>query len=89
MAENLTETKPTTKNEITELINALSPSSNQDQSYHRHKVNYNQVLHEIKPIHSGCSTGTNNIPINLIKIVTEEIASPLTEAIHNSNILSF
>ena len=51
MAENLTGTKPTTKNEITQQINALSSSSNQDQ-FHLQKFNYNQVLHEIKSIRS-------------------------------------
>ena len=33
MTENLTGRKPTTKNEITQQINALSSSSNQDQFY--------------------------------------------------------
>ena len=33
MTENLTGTKPTTKNEITQQINALSSSPNQDQFY--------------------------------------------------------
>ena len=84
MAENLIGTKPTTKNEITQQINALSSSSNQDQFYLQ-KVNYNQVLHEIKSIHSNCSTGADNIPIDLINLVAEEIASPLTEVINNSN----
>ena len=83
MAENLIGTKPTTKNEITQQINALSSSSNQDQFYLQ-KVNYNHVLHEIKSIHSNCSTGADNIPIDLINLVAEEIASPLTEVINNS-----
>ena len=73
MAENLTGTKPTTNNKIIKLINALSSSSNQDQFYLQ-KVNYNQVLHEIKSIRSHCSTGAYNIPINLIKIVAVDIA---------------
>ena len=47
MAESLTVTKLTTKNEVTQQINALSSSSNQDHFYLQ-KVNYNQVLHEIK-----------------------------------------
>ena len=83
MAENLTVTKLTTKNEVTQQINALSSSSNQDYFYLQ-KVNYNQVLHEIKSFCCDCSTSADDIPINLIKIVEEEIASPLTEVISNS-----
>ena len=49
MAENFTGAKPTTRNEITQQINALSSSSNQEQFYLQ-KVNYNQVLHEIKSV---------------------------------------
>ena len=84
MAENLTRTKPTIKNEITQQINALSSSSNQNQFYLQ-KVNYNQVLHEMKSIRSDSSTGADSIPINLIKMVAEEIALPLTKVINNSN----
>ena len=62
MAENLTGTKPTTKNEITQQIKALSSSSNQDQFYLQ-TVHYNKLLHEIKSIRSDCSTGTDNINI--------------------------
>ena len=51
----------TTKYENTQQINAFSPSSNQDQFYLQ-KVNYNQVLHEIKSISSDCSTGVDIIP---------------------------
>ena len=64
MAENLSGTKPSTKNKITQQINALSSSSNQDQFYLQ-KVKYNQVLHEIKSIRIDCFTGADNIPINL------------------------
>ena len=80
MAENLTGTKPTTKNEITKQINALSSSSIQDQFY-LEKVNYNLILHEIKSFHGDCSTGANNIPINLIKIVAKESRSHQTAKI--------
>ena len=80
MVENLTGAKPTTKNEITKQINALSSSSIQDQFY-LEKVNYNQVLHEIKYFHGDCSTGANNIPINLIKIVAKEGRSHQTAKI--------
>ena len=62
LAENLTGTKPTTKNEITQQIKALSSSSNQDQFYLQ-TVHYNKLLHEIKSIRSDCSTGTDNINI--------------------------
>ena len=82
MTENLTGTKPTTNNKIIKLINALSSSSNQDQFY-LHKVNYNQVLHEIKSIHSDCSTSAHTIPINLVKVVAEDVAASLTEIINN------
>ena len=65
MAENLTGTKPTTKKKITQQINGLSSSFNQNQFYLQ-KVNYNQVLREIQSIHSDCFTSADNIPINLI-----------------------
>ena len=78
LAENLTGTKPTTKNKITQEFYALSSSSNQNQFY-LHKVNHNRVLHEIKSIHSDCFNDTDNLPINLIKIAAEKIASPLPQ----------
>ena len=83
MAENLTGTKPTTKKKITQQINGLSSSFNQNQFYLQ-KVNYNQVFHEIKSICSDCSTAVDNTYINLIKIVAKQIASPLTEVINNT-----
>lgn len=59
-------------NEIIKLINPFSSSPYQDQFYLR-KGNCNQILHEMKFIHSDCSIGTNNIPINLTKIAGEEV----------------
>ena len=59
-------------NEIIKLINPFSSSTYQDQFYLQ-KGNYNQILYEMKFIHSDCSIGANNIPINLTKIAAEEV----------------
>ena len=40
------------------------------------------MLHEIKSLRSDCSTGHDQIPVKFIKLVAEEIASPLTHIIN-------
>ena len=82
MAKDLTGKEPITKEEIDNLIHELP--TDQDQPFCMHHVNYNQVLHEIKSIQNDQSAGGDNIPINLIKLGADVIASPLTEIINSS-----
>ena len=49
---------------------------------HLRLVTYQEVLHEIKSLRSDCSTGHDQIPVKLIKLVAEEIVSPLTHIIN-------
>ena len=49
---------------------------------HLRLVTYQEVLHEIKSLRSDCSTGHDQIPVKFIKLVAEEIVSPLTHIIN-------
>ena len=82
MAKDLAGKEPITKEKIDNLIHELP--TDQDQPFCMHHINFNQVLHEIESIQNDCSAGGDNIPTNLIKLVANVIASPLTEIINNS-----
>ena len=47
------------------------------------QVSYLNVLREIKYLRSDCSCGPDNIPCKIIKLVADEIASPLTHIINS------
>ena len=57
------------------IINDMSPSS-----VNRFKLRSYLIkkLQEVKSISNDCSTGNDNIPISMVKLVAENIASPLT-----------
>ena len=82
MAKDLTDKQPTSKEDIDQLIHKLP--ADQGNTFSLYRINHNQVLQEIKAIRSDCSTGGDSIPINMIKLVADVIASPLTAIINNS-----
>ena len=47
------------------------------------EVSYNDVLREIKNLHSDTSTGTDCIPTKFIKYVAEDLAGPLCHILNN------
>jgi hypothetical protein len=83
MAENLTGKKPTSQENLYQLIEDLPPSNN-NTNFCIEKATYHQVLREIKSLRNDCSTGFDQIPINILKLVAESIASPLTHIINES-----
>ena len=64
------------------IINNMSPSSVNKPSFKLRFVSYKGTLQEIKNIRKDCSTGNDNIPISLVQLVAENIASPLLHIIN-------
>ena len=64
------------------IINNMSPSSVNKPSFKLRSVSYKETLQEVKRIRNGCSTGNDNMPISLVKLVAENVASPLTYIIN-------
>ena len=81
LAETLTGKQSATPTELNEIINNL-PSTNKD-SFVLKTVTYQQVLNEINSIRNDCSTGCDNLPINLFKPLAETIAFPMTTIIND------
>ena len=47
-------------------------------SFKLRSVSYKETLYEVKSIRNECCAGNDKIPISLVKLVAENIASPLT-----------
>ena len=45
-------------------------------SFKLRSVSYKESLEEVKSIRNDCSTGNDNIPVSLVKLVAENIVSP-------------
>ena len=58
------------------IINSISPSLVKKPSFKLRSVSYKETLEEVKSIRNDCSTGNDNIPISLVKLVAENIVSP-------------
>ena len=67
--------------ELHQLIDFMPECSTKQCSLRN--VNHHEVLREIKSLRSDCSTGPDQIPVKYIKMVAEEIASPLTHIINS------
>ena len=81
LAKTLTGKQSATPTELNEIINNL-PSTNKD-SFVLKTVTYQQVLNEINSIRNDCSTGCDNLPINLLKPLAETIAFLMTTIIND------
>ena len=64
------------------IINNMSPSSVNKPSFKLRSVSYKETLQKVKRIRNGCSVGNDNMPISLVKLVAENVASPLTYIIN-------
>jgi len=73
-------TKPTPVNEIERLVKSTQSSLNDELNFR--PTTYQKVLKEIQSLRLDCSSGYDNIPVNLIKPIAEFIASPLTYIIN-------
>ena len=60
------------------IINSMSPSSVNKPSFKLRSVSYKETLQEVKFIRNDCSTGNDDISVSLVKLVPENITSPLT-----------
>ena len=57
------------------IINSMAPLSVNKPSFKLRPASYKETLQEVKSIRNDCSTGNDNIPISLVKVVAENIAS--------------
>ena len=64
------------------IINNMAPSSVSKPSFKLRPKSYKETLQEVKSIRNDCSTGNDNIPISLVMLVAENIASPLPYVIN-------
>ena len=60
----------------------MSPSSVNKPSFKLRSVSYKGTLQEVKSRRKDCSSDNENIPINLVQLVAENIASPLLHIIN-------
>ena len=65
---------------IINLIQSLP--ANFDSGFQIRTVTLKKVIHELCNIRSDCSTGPDNIPANMIKMVADYLGSPLTDVIN-------
>ena len=65
---------------IINLIQSLP--TNYDNGFQIRTVTLKEVIHELRSIRSDCSTGPDNIPANMIKMVADYLGSPLTDVIY-------
>ena len=56
--------------------------ANADNGFQIRTVTLKEVIYELCNIRSDCSTGPDNIPANMIKMVADYLWSPLTDAIN-------
>ena len=56
--------------------------ANVDNGFQSITVTLKEVIHELRNIRSDCSTGPDNIPANMIKMVADYLGSPLTDVIN-------
>ena len=79
-AKRVLNASPVTTENLMQIIESFPDSNSDELSFS--KVTYNDVITELKAIRSDCSAGFDNIPVSLIKVMTEYLASPLTHVIN-------
>ena len=80
-AELVTGSSPVRNEEIYRLIDRLTDDSH--FSFRFCHFTYQEVLRKIKRLRSDSSSGPDNIPAKLVKLVAEYLASPLTHIINS------
>ena len=80
-AERVTASSPVLNEDIYRLINRLTDDSH--SSFRFRHVTHQEVLRAIEGLRSDCSTGPDNIPAKFVKLVAENLASPLTHIINS------
>ena len=51
----------------------MSPSLVNKSSFKLRTASYKETLQEVKSIRNDCSTGSDNIPVSLVKLIAENI----------------
>ena len=70
------------QDEIFNMVEAANYSS--ENNFKLNCVTYEEVLREIRLLRYDCSTGLDNIPTSILKLVSDIIASSLTHIINTS-----
>jgi len=82
-AERTIDIKAHPVDEHASIINLIqSLPANIDNGFQIRTVALKEVIHELRNIRSYCSTGPDNIPANMIKMVADYLGSPLTDVIN-------
>ena len=71
------------KEDLLDFVDSLPPGSMEGEPFTLRHVTHNEVLNEIKIIHSDTSTGPDQIPIKYLKPVAKSIAGPLTHILNS------
>ena len=75
-------TSPDVKSDLLELARSLPEHPNLQRSFKLCHVTFEEVMKELQHLCSDCSTGVDQIPVKFVKLVSEQLAGPLT---HISN----
>ena len=70
------------KDDLFSFVNILQPSEPEEEAFKLRLVTPSEVAREINKIRNDTSIGPDQIPIKLIKPVTDIIAGPLTHIIN-------
>ena len=81
-AEYLTGKHAAKQDELFNMVEIANYSS--EDNFKLSCVSYEEVLREIRSLRDDCSTGPDNIPTSVLKLVSDIIASPLTYIISTS-----
>ena len=72
--------------DLLELAESLPEHS--QRSFKLCRVTFEDVVKEIHHLRSDCSTGVDQIPVKIVKLVSEHIAGPLSSSLSNQRYLN-
>ena len=75
-------TSPDVTSDLLELARSLPEHPNVQRSFKLCHVTFAEVMKELRQLRSDCSTGVDQIPVKFVKLVSEQLAGPLTHIIN-------
>ena len=75
-------TSPDVTSDLLELARSLPEHPNLQRSFKLCHVTFEEVMKELRHLRSDCSTGVDQIPVKFVKLVSEQLAGPLTHIIN-------